>query len=317
MTPSPPPDPRAIGLIGAYVEGWRRVLHAPVMCAGVIVVTTITIVALGALGGDAVELRHHDQTGAQAWWLLRQTLAGRFIQGAVRYGDPLTIAADSADAPAMTLLAAGAVTRYVGLWVFLWGGILDRLARDRRVGTAGFFAACGVHFFRFLRLSVPIGLAYWAIFRWLQNYVVVYFLAMIAVMLLADFARVRAVVEDRRSMIGALVASFRFIRRHALDVIGLYVIGLGSAFIVINLPEMFSARTARSYWVAIPLIVFYVLAFFYARLAWAASQVVYFQHALAHADYTAAPLPVWPDSPAAEAIENLVRQKAEDKGQEP
>ena len=26
---------------------------------------------------------------------------------------------------------------------------------------------------------------------------------------------------------------------------------------------------------------------------------------LAHAEYTAPPLPVWPDSPAAEAIENL------------
>ncbi len=51
-------------------------------------------------------------------------------------------------------------------------------------------------------------------------------------------------------------------------------------------------------------------------LALAASAIALFQHALAHADYTAAPLPIWPDSPAAEAIENLVRQKAEDKGQQ-
>ena len=44
----------------------------------------------------------------------------------------------------------------------------------------------------------------------------------------------------------------------------------------------------------------------WARSALAASEIVLFQHALAHADYTAAPLPIWPDSPAAEAIENLV-----------
>jgi hypothetical protein len=52
-------------------------------------------------------------------------------------------------------------------------------------------------------------------------------------------------------------------------------------------------------------------------VALAASQVVYFQRALAHADYTAAPLPIWPDSPAAEAIENLtlVGQKAEGRRQ--
>jgi hypothetical protein len=29
------------------------------------------------------------------------------------------------------------------------------------------------------------------------------------------------------------------------------------------------------------------------------------ERTLAHAEYTAPPLPVWPDSPAAEAIDNL------------
>jgi len=50
-------------------------------------------------------------------------------------------------------------------------------------------------------------------------------------------------------------------------------------------------------------------------LALAASAISFFQSHLAHAGYTAAPLPLWPDSPAAEAIENLVGQKAEDRGQ--
>jgi hypothetical protein len=35
---------------------------------------------------------------------------------------------------------------------------------------------------------------------------------------------------------------------------------------------------------------------------------VFFQGELAHAQYTAAPDPVWPDSPAAEALDNLRRQ---------
>jgi hypothetical protein len=41
------------------------------------------------------------------------------------------------------------------------------------------------------------------------------------------------------------------------------------------------------------------------RLAFLASATALFERALAHAEYTAPPLPVWPDSPAAEAIENL------------
>jgi hypothetical protein len=45
------------------------------------------------------------------------------------------------------------------------------------------------------------------------------------------------------------------------------------------------------------------------RLGLAAGNVVLFQSALAHANYTAAPLPIWPDSPAAEAIENLVARQ--------
>ncbi len=36
--------------------------------------------------------------------------------------------------------------------------------------------------------------------------------------ILFDYAKIRAVVEDRRSMIGAIVASWRFVRRHPVAV---------------------------------------------------------------------------------------------------
>jgi hypothetical protein len=305
MTPSPSPDRRAIGVLGAFVEGWRRVLRAEVMCAAVLVATTVTMVALGAAGGDA--LVRHPATSIDTWRLLRQTLAGHFIQQSLPFGDPLTIAADTIDGPPMTLRAAAALLRHVGLWMFLWGGILDRLARDRRVGTAAFFGACAVYFFRFLRLAVPIGLAYWAIFRWLQDYLVIYCLAMLAVLLLADFAKVRAVVEDRRSMLGALLASFRFLRRNAIDTVGLYLFGLAELFMVIALTNTSRSWAFMHGWAGLAVVVVLIAFTFYARLALAAAQVALFQGALAHAGYTAAPLPIWPDSPAAEAIENLAR----------
>ena len=53
------------------------------------------------------------------------------------------------------------------------------------------------------------------------------------------------------------------------------------------------------------------------RLAFLGSEVAYFQRTLAHADYTAAPALVWPDSPAVEAIQNLVpRAEAKSEGRE-
>jgi hypothetical protein len=46
----------------------------------------------------------------------------------------------------------------------------------------------------------------------------------------------------------------------------------------------------------------YLLARLWVKLLFYASEAAYFQGALAHAEYVAAPLPVWPDSPAADAI---------------
>ena len=55
MTPSPPPDRRAIGVIGAYVEGWRRVLRAPAVWLGMLVVGIVSMFAPVAVVGVGVE----------------------------------------------------------------------------------------------------------------------------------------------------------------------------------------------------------------------------------------------------------------------
>ena len=50
----------------------------------------------------------------------------------------------------------------------------------------------------------------------------------------------------------------------------------------------------------------YILARHYLKLLFYASETAFFQGALAHAAYTAAPAVDWPDSPAAETIANAV-----------
>jgi hypothetical protein len=45
------------------------------------------------------------------------------------------------------------------------------------------------------------------------------------------------------------------------------------------------------------------------RLSFMATSIAFFQGQLAHAGYTAAPLPTWPDSPAVEAIANLADRR--------
>jgi hypothetical protein len=48
----------------------------------------------------------------------------------------------------------------------------------------------------------------------------------------------------------------------------------------------------------------YIVARLFVKLTFYASAVALFQDRLAHAGFTAAPTPVWPDSPAVEAIVN-------------
>jgi hypothetical protein len=102
--------------------------------------------------------------------------------------------------------------------------------------------------------------------------------------LIFDYARIRLVVEDRRSALAALTAGLRFVRRQR----GTVLLYLANALM----------------WLVLGLGELYILGRHYVKLLFYASETAFFQGALAHASYTAAPAVVWPDSPAAEAIAN-------------
>jgi hypothetical protein len=55
-------------------------------------------------------------------------------------------------------------------------------------------------------------------------------------------------------------------------------------------------------WLGLAIGQLYLLARLWVKLVFYASETAFFQSQLAHAEYTAAPQPVWPESPAAEAI---------------
>ena len=110
-------------------------------------------------------------------------------------------------------------------------------------------------------------------------------------------------------MLGAIMASLRFVRRCHLRVAGLYLLNVLGLLIVIRLwMSLAPAATAPS-WSALLIAQVYLLVRVWAKLAWLAAEVVFFQGELAHATYTAAAPLVWPESAAAEAIANLVTNK--------
>ena len=260
-----------------------------------------------------------------------QGIGRTFTHEILGFGGTLSVISGFFDAKPLSPAIAGVAMAFAVVWTFLSGGIIDRFARARPIRTAAFFAACGVYFWRFLRLAVMTGAAYWALFAWLHPFLfstlwnkytrdmssegnalglrislyLVFALMLAFVSIVSDYAKVRAVVEDRRSMVGAVGASMRFLRRRPFRAFGLYLMSALAALIVIRLWYSAAPSAWASVGMAFLMTQVYLLARVWAKLAWIAGEVVFFQGELAHATYTAAPLAMWPDSPAAEALENL------------
>jgi hypothetical protein len=109
-------------------------------------------------------------------------------------------------------------------------------------------------------------------------------------------------------MIGALAAAVRFIRRHAAAT-GLYLLDFGAFLVCVGLYALVAPGAGRAgvtLWIGFAIGQLYVLARLWIKLVFWASETALFQSRLAHAGYTAAPQPEWPDSPAAEAIGPLM-----------
>ena len=334
---------RRAHVFGAFLEGWRRVLRAPALTAGVLAASFLLALPLGFVMRGALEThlgRSLEADTAAAGWnegwanefnAQAQGLGRTFTHEFLGFGGTLAILSDLADRQSIDPALAGAAAVSIALWVFLSGGILDRLARGRPIRSGHFFGACGAFFLRFTRLAVFVGAAYWALFRWLHPFLfgkvyhhftrdmtqerdgiilrtalyVVFAGAIACVSVVADFAKVRAVVEDRRSMVGALGAAMRFVRRRPLRVAGLYLLNAIAFLVVLRLWLQVAPSAAAPTWLALLVTEIYLLARVWAKLAFMASEAVFFQGELAHAQYTAAPPIRWPESPAAEAIRNL------------
>ena len=123
--------------------------------------------------------------------------------------------------------------------------------------------------------------------------------------LVFDYARVRAVVEDRRSMVGAVLAGWRFVRRRPVACASLYAANGLLLVAVVAATPLVPVGTAPTEWLTLAAALLGLVARCAGRLLFYASETAYFQSQLAHVGYVAAPTPVWPESPAAEALGRL------------
>jgi hypothetical protein len=323
-------------------DGCGRVRRAPALVAGLWLATLLVawpaaLVLRAILANDLGSSLAADSAASGVnfdWWNEFLAHAGgigqTFAPAIIGFAAVLKNLGSIADAEDVPLAVAALLGAYLMVAGFLTGGTIDRLARDRRTGSYGFFAACGTYFFRLLRLAIVAAAAYCVLFAVLHHWMfdtlypsltrdltvertaflyrvalyLIFALLLAAVNLLFDYAKIRMVVEDRLSALGTLNAAARFIAHHPARTVALYLLNtllfvllIGAYALVV--PGAAGGLTA---WAALLIGQLYLVMRVALRLLFAASQIAFFQGRLAHAGYAAAPIARWPDSPAADAI---------------
>ncbi len=327
----------------AWREGIRRVNRAPAILLGVWALTLLVSLPLAAVlrGMLAQHLGRSlaadtAASGVNYDWMQEFSdqaagLGVTFKPTIIGFGavlDNLSAFMDDVERPAVIV---GAASFYVLLWIFVAGGVIDRYARDRATHTYGFFASSGVFFFRFLRLAVVQWIVYAFLFGsmhpWLFDRLyprmihetsvertafaarvvlyLVFGILVAAATMIFDYAKVRAVVEDRRSMLGAIAGSLGFIQRNYGAAVSLFLANFTLFLMVVGLYALIApgaGRTGVTMWIGFVVAQLYVIGRLWVKLVFWASETALFQNRLAHAGYVARPEPSWPESPAADAI---------------
>jgi len=333
-------------ILDAWTSGWKRVLAAPAVAAGVFVMTALAalplaIVMRGAIAshlGDSLMATQAAEGVNWDWWQEFSAQASgigtTFTPSVIGFAATLDSMSRLLDARAQVVPIALALAVYIVGWALLSAGIVDRYARQRPTRAHGFFAVAGGYLFRFIRLGTIAGLVYWWLFAyvhpwlfghwyvdltrnigvertaflWRLAFYAVFGLLLVKVNLLIDYARIRIVVEDRRSVLGGLSAAWRFIWRHPVHVLGLYLLNSTVFVIVVAMWSLVAPGAVSAglwIWATFAFTQAYVVARLLMKLQFLASQTALFQAHLAHATYTAEPAPVWPDSAAAEAMSRI------------
>jgi hypothetical protein len=327
----------------AWRDGARRVNRAPAILVGVWLLTLAVSLPL-TLAMRTLLAQHLGQSleadtaasGVNYNWMQEFSeqasgLGTTFTPTIIGFGAVLDNLSGFIDDTHRPAIIVGTASVYIGLWIFLAGGIIDRYARDRAMRAFGFFATAGGFFFRFLRLAAVQWIVYAVLFGalhpWLFDtlyprlthdvtvertaFLIRVGLYLVFGVLVAacttgfDYAKVRAVVEDRRSMAGAINAAIGFIGRNGGAAIVLFLVNFGVFALALGVYALIApgARGAGLVmWLGVAVGQVYVLARLWIKLTFWASETALFQGRLGHAGYVGRVDPMWPESPAADAI---------------
>lgn len=217
----------------------------------------------------------------------------------------------------ISLAQLATLAAFVALWIILAGGIIDRLARDARSSGSRFFAASGACALPLARLALLYLAACWFILArvspWLASLAEgagdtarlalygVLALLLFALALVFDYARIRLVIEDRRSAIGAIAAGARLLRARPGQTLAAQALFWFVSVAWISSGRLIANALATDWttWPSFAIVLLFMLVDLLLKLALTATQASIYQDALASAGWVARAEPVWPDDASA------------------
>jgi hypothetical protein len=310
-------------VIGAFVEGWRRVVRAPAIALAIWLLTGVIAAPLALVVERQVDTQVASSLAADriangwdAQWAAEFASSARGPASTLTveilgFGGTIATLAHLIDAAPRPRPIVVALATYVMLWIFLSGGLLHRYATAKPIRSRTFLTMCSVFALRFVRLAIAVGAAYWIVFRWLEPWLFgtlwtwlsrdvtaepwllvwrgVLYAIVIAVLaainLVADITKVRMVVEDRHSALASIGAAMRFIRQRAARCAGLYVVNVAGLLVIARLWLQIGPAASAPLWQTLLVGQVYLVARICAKLTFMASEVVFFQGELASAQY--------------------------------
>ena len=301
----------------AFVAGLRDVITAPVAVLGVTLATLAGAVPFGLVLGvqlqsslaarQPVYLETAD-IDAEWWMEFREHadgLAATFTPSIVGFAAPLDNLSALLDGSPRPLALFGPIAFAGVLWAWLWGGLLERFYRQRRMRPGEFWNAASRHFIRFVSISACAALVQVILFLTIHRVLfgvvyealagrmaserdafflrVAFYLAfgalLVAVSLIADYARISIVAVKAMTVGGALRTATQFLRRHFTGAAALYLL-TGALFVaalaVYGAAEVYGG-TRLGGWRSVLIGQIYITARVAIRLLFAASEMQYFR----------------------------------------
>lgn len=299
--------------VRALLAGIRDVVTAPGLVLVVSMATLLSAVPFGLVLGaqlqTALANRQPVYLGTAdidaEWWMEfrehAEGLAATFTPAVIGFAAPLDNLSALLDGSPRPLALFGPVAVSGILWALLWGGLLERFYRRRRLHLREFWMASWQRFPRFVAISsvaalVQLGLfvtvhrvLFGPVYSFLAAHaggerdafllrVLLYILfgaLLITVSLIADYARISVVASKGETVSDAITAAAGFLRRHASAAGTLYLL-TGMLFVatlvVYGAAEIYGG-TRLGGWRSVLIGQAYITVRLTIRLTFAASEV--------------------------------------------